>query len=175
MRNTQAWRRDHGIVVAKRASSTYAESEPKIYKKISTIGIGTREREQQQSIYARRWNGDVASLPSRWGNFCAQLELLENNMNMSSTQTHTNNPMVRSSHVTTEPGMTGSPSRPPILPSRSELEGEEFFVSSRQDKRVMMKKLREWWLHALTKSCYNQHLPVEACEREAHVLSKFIW
>ena len=32
-------------------------------------------------------------------NFCAQLELLENNMNMSSTQTHTNNPMVRSSHV----------------------------------------------------------------------------
>ena len=77
-------------------------------------------------------------------NFCAQLELLENNMNMSSTQAHTNNPMVRSSHVTTEPGMTGSPSRPPILPSRSELEGEEFFVSSRQDKRVMMKKLREW-------------------------------
>lgn len=108
-------------------------------------------------------------------NFCAQLELLENNMNMSSTQSHTNNPMVRSSHVTTEPGMTESSSRPPILPSRSELEGEEFFVSSRQDKRVMMKKLREWWLHALTKSCYNQHLPVEACEREAHVLSKFIW
>ena len=76
-------------------------------------------------------------------NFCAQLELLDNNMNMSS-QTHTNNPMVRSSHVTTEPGMTEPPSRPPILPSRSELEGEEFFVSFRQDKRVMMKKLREW-------------------------------
>nr|POF18352.1 isoform 2 of transcription factor pif1 [Quercus suber] len=50
-------------------------------------------------------------------NFCAQLELLDNNMNMSS-QTHTNNPMVRSSHVTTEPGMTEPPSRPPILPSR---------------------------------------------------------
>ena len=31
--------------------------------------------------------------------------------------------------------MMEPPSRPPILPSRSELEGEEFFVSSRQDKR----------------------------------------
>ena len=80
-------------------------------------------------------------------NFSAQLELLDNNINMSS-QTHTNNPMVWSSHVTTEPGMTeppGPPLRPPILPSRrSELDGEEFFVSSRHDKRVMMKKQREW-------------------------------
>ena len=72
-------------------------------------------------------------------NFCAQLELLDNNMNMSS-QTHTNNPMVRSSHITTEPRMTKLPSRPPILPSRSELEGEEFFVSSCQDKRVMIRR-----------------------------------
>ena len=105
-------------------------------------------------------------------NFCAQLELLDNYMNMSS-QTHTNNPMVRSATSPLSPAWWSRPRGHRFCHWGVSWKVRNFL--SVPVKTKGMKKLREWWLHALTKSCYNQHLPVEAWEREAHVLSKFIW